>query len=227
MSRVSTALVGAAIVLALAGCAATTGSGSVAPAASEVATAPATPTSTSTPTPGVAAGTSSQAQLAELPMPSAGGPVLAVGTVIDAGTPMLCLNVATSYPPQCGGPAIVGWDWSAVPHEEASSVRWADGVALRVTYDAEAFAITPIEPPLDLAAITMPAREIPAGDLDEASFASLQADLLTLDRADVQGHGGENGTYVVDVVYDDGSMQAAFDGIYGPGVIHVTSWFID
>ncbi|MGY3129309.1 hypothetical protein ACVWW9_002838 [Agrococcus sp. UYP33] len=160
-------------------------------------------------------------------MPSATEPVLAVGTVIDSGTPMLCFNVATSYPPQCGGPAIVGWDWTAVAHEEASGVRWADLVALRTTYDAEAFTVTPTEPPLDPAALTMPAREIPAGDLDQASFAALQADLLTLERPDVLGHGGENGTYVVDVVYDDGSMQTAFDRVYGDGVIHVTSWFVD
>lgn len=214
-------------MLVLAGCAATTGSASGAPASSEVATAPPTPTSTPTATPDAVTGATAQALLAQLPRPSATGPVLAVGTVIDAGTPMLCFNVAASYPPQCGGPTIVGWDWSLVAHEEASGVRWADGVALRVTYDAEAFTIAPTEAPLDLASITMPAREIPAGDLDEATIAALQADLLTLERADVQGHGGENGTYVVDVVYDDGSMQSALDGIYGPGVMHVASWFVD
>lgn len=51
----------------------------------------------------------------------------ASATVLDAGDgPQLCLGaVATSYPPQCGGPRIIGWDWAAVSDEEsASGVRW-------------------------------------------------------------------------------------------------------
>lgn len=49
-------------------------------------------------------------------------------TVLDDGSgPELCLGgVMESYPPQCGGPALTGWDWSDWEghYEEASGVRW-------------------------------------------------------------------------------------------------------
>jgi len=39
--------------------------------------------------------------------------------------PQLCSEVATSYPPQCGGLDIEGWDWEAVDGEEtANGVTW-------------------------------------------------------------------------------------------------------
>ncbi|MFE6733544.1 hypothetical protein [Microbacterium sp. NPDC057650] len=67
-------------------------------------------------------------------------------TVLDDGDGAeLCLGaLLESYPPQCGGPKLVGWDWSEWPgtYEQASDVRWGlyrvDG-----TYDPEAFAFTP------------------------------------------------------------------------------------
>jgi len=51
-------------------------------------------------------------------------------TVLDDGTgPELCLGgVAASLPPQCGGPALIGWDWSAWVggYEEVGGVRWGE-----------------------------------------------------------------------------------------------------
>ena len=39
--------------------------------------------------------------------------------------PQLCGAVAESYPPQCGGPDVVGWDWTAVDGEEsANGTTW-------------------------------------------------------------------------------------------------------
>jgi hypothetical protein len=212
-------IVVATLSIALAGCS----SAGSAPDAPTPPAASSVPTATAV---AVATGAEARARLAELPTPTPAGPVLAAGTVLDAGTPMLCFMVLTSLPPQCGGPAIIGWDWSAVPREEASGVRWSDTVALEVVYDPAAYTLTPTQPPLDPAAITLPTREVPAGDLDEATIAALQADLVTIDRADVLGNGGEQGTMVLEVVYDDGSMQAALDDIYGPGVVHVESWFV-
>lgn len=49
--------------------------------------------------------------------------------VLDSGGgPQLCVGaVAESYPPQCGGPRIIGWDWDAVTGDEAASgVRWGE-----------------------------------------------------------------------------------------------------
>ena len=52
-----------------------------------------------------------------------------VVTVLDDGDgPEACLGpVAESYPPQCGGPPIKGWDWKdQLPdtYQQASGVTW-------------------------------------------------------------------------------------------------------
>jgi len=71
-----------------------------------------------------------------------------MATVLEAGAsgPQLCHAVAESYPPQCSGPQIVGWDWEAVEGEEsASGVTWVDAV-LTGTWDGERFTVTrPVE----------------------------------------------------------------------------------
>jgi len=51
----------------------------------------------------------------------------AVTVLQGDGAPVLCLGgVRESLPPQCDGPAVVGWDWSEYPgtYEEANGVRW-------------------------------------------------------------------------------------------------------
>lgn len=55
--------------------------------------------------------------------------------------PQLCHAVADSYPPQCGGPDIAGWDWAAVEHESASGTRWG-GYVVVGTFDGETFTLT-------------------------------------------------------------------------------------
>lgn len=51
----------------------------------------------------------------------------------------LCFAVAGSYPPQCGGPDIVNWDWDAVDGEEsAGGATWVDAVVTG-TWDGERF----------------------------------------------------------------------------------------
>ena len=48
-------------------------------------------------------------------------------TVLESSEhgPQLCSGVLLSYPPQCGGPDIVGWDWATVEGETtAGAVRW-------------------------------------------------------------------------------------------------------
>ncbi|MGM1030649.1 MAG: hypothetical protein ACQEWM_12395 [Actinomycetota bacterium] len=206
----------AVLTFALAGCA-SAGSAPDAPAspvASDSPTAPAAPVST---------GADAQARLAELPTPSATEPVLAVGTVLEQdGGAILCVGgVAESLPPQCGGMELVGWDWAAFEHEESGGVRWVQGVAIEGTYDATAQTFTPTGEPMSAAAIQLPAIETPQGDLDEATIAAVQEDLATLERPDILGSWGEQGTVVLNVVHDDGSVQAALDDIYGEGVVFV------
>ena len=63
-------------------------------------------------------------------------------TVLDDGDGAeLCLGgVMDSFPPQCGGPGLVGWDWSEHDgdFEEGSGVRWGDFVVTG-SFDGETF----------------------------------------------------------------------------------------
>lgn len=69
----------------------------------------------------------------------------ATATILQAPGrgPELCLGaVAESYPPQCGGPPIVGWDWNDVEGEEsASGTTWTTAY-VEGTYDGERFTLT-------------------------------------------------------------------------------------
>jgi len=82
---------------------------------------------------------------AAAPTPVPDGEVQTSGlvTVLDPGTgPQLCLGpVAESYPPQCGGPAVAGFEWGDVGAEEASGVTWGS-YALTGTFDGTTFTVT-------------------------------------------------------------------------------------
>jgi hypothetical protein len=64
-------------------------------------------------------------------------------TVLDTGNgPELCLGaVAESYPPQCGGPALVDFDFGDVGAETASGVTWGQ-YNVTGTYDGTTFTVT-------------------------------------------------------------------------------------
>lgn len=71
----------------------------------------------------------------------------ATGTVLESPEhgPQLCAGVQDSYPPQCGGPDIIGWDWDDVPAEEsANGTTWGD-YTLVGTWDGSSLTLT--EPP--------------------------------------------------------------------------------
>jgi hypothetical protein len=68
------------------------------------------------------------------------------GTVLEEGSqgrPQLCLGgVAASLPPQCGGPEITNWDWSAVEGaEHVGGTRWGEYVVIG-TYTDGRFTLT-------------------------------------------------------------------------------------
>ena len=158
----------------------------------------------------------------------ADGEVLGVGTVLanDGEDPRLCLGpVAESYPPQCGGPPVVGWDWAAVEGEEsASGVTWG-GYAVQGTWDGTVFTLT--QPPIMLALYdpmaTVDPREDPAnaGSNDEAELVAIQDELP--DAVDLLGSYPSNGYLFVDVLYDDGQIQQFVDEAYGDNVVAVRS----
>ncbi len=209
----------AALVIALTGCA-TPGSGpdtSEPPGASDAPNALAAPVGT---------GPDAQARLADLPTPSATEPVLAIGTVLEQeGRPVLCVGfVQESRPPQCAGLELLGWDWAAADPKEADGVRWEQDFAVEVTYDATAQTFTQTGEPMSLAVIDLAQPETPPpGELDEAMIAAVQEDLSTIRGPNMLGNWDGPGTVVLHVTYDDGSVQAAIDDIYGEGAVFVMS----
>lgn len=49
------------------------------------------------------------------------------GMVLDDGAgPVFCTTILESHPPQCGrdSPAVAGWEWDAVSHEQSQTSRW-------------------------------------------------------------------------------------------------------
>ncbi|MGZ4447784.1 MAG: hypothetical protein ACXVEC_13795 [Nocardioides sp.] len=199
----------AVLLLALAGC-----SGGATPVARDPAGDPASgPSSRTAPT----------------AVPPADGPVRTVGlvTVMDTGTggPVVCLGaVAESYPPQCSGPAVRGWDWAGRQgvFERSGTTRWGS-FALAGSFDGTALTVTDAVP----AALYDPAArpDLPGpdtGGLDPKRAEvqrRLEADPLpgTLSVAEVPG------AVQVDVVHDDGSLQAYADATYGAGAVRVVS----
>jgi hypothetical protein len=177
-----------------------------------------------------APGTSPATAPGEFPRPAAAGEVLAQATVLqkDGEEPQLCLGaVADSYPPQCGGPPILGWDWAAVEQaESASGVTWGT-YAITGTWDATAFTVTQPPVPLSLydplADIDPRTEEGNAGPSDEATLLRLQEDLHAADYAPILSDWTENGYLWVSVIYDDGSVQRFLDDRFGEGVVAVQS----
>jgi hypothetical protein len=67
------------------------------------------------------------------------------GMVLESAAhgPQFCLGaIFLSDPPQCGGPSIPNWDWSAVSgHTSRNGTTWGD-YTLVGTYDGHAFTLT-------------------------------------------------------------------------------------
>ena len=205
LTALGAALAGGALVLVFTGCA-----GSAAPAADS--------------------GGSDAPPVVPASNPAAAGEVLGQGTVlqVDDEAPMFCLGaVMESYPPQCTGPEIVGWDWSEVEgSESASGVTWGT-YAVQGTWDGTAFTVT--QPPIMLALydpmpivdpFTDPAN---AGSSTEAELTALQEKVHNDEFVEALTSWPENGYLFVHVLYDDGSVQAYFDELHGKDVVQVRS----
>lgn len=164
------------------------------------------------------------------PTPSASGLVTVVATVLQEGDgpPELCLGgVAESFPPQCGGPEVVGWDWDAVEAESAQGTTWGE-YAVEGTWDGGTFGLTkatsapaewpayPDDPRLD------PDNAGAVGpNMSESEAQELQNEVF--DHLDGLGGWIENGYVWVTVVYDDGSIQRYADAKFGADTVAVQS----
>jgi hypothetical protein len=129
--------------------------------------------------------------------PVASGPYSATTTVLESPDhgPQLCLGgVELSYPPQCGGPDVVGWDWGAAGDEESANGTIWGTYAVVGTWDGQRFTVTePPQPPsiergptLDLSTpcppppggwtVVNPATATSEGESTALRYARLQPD---------------------------------------------------
>jgi hypothetical protein len=135
--------------------------------------------------------------------------------------------VAESYPPQCGGPEITGWDWETVEADSAQGTTWGE-YTVEGTWDGETFHLTEAAaPPADGPALPDDPRLDPdrpgaiGSDMPESEAYEVQDEVFK----DLDGLSGwiENGYVWVTVVYDDGSIQRYADDRYGADTVVVQS----
>ncbi|MGH3348876.1 MAG: hypothetical protein ACRDO4_18000 [Nocardioides sp.] len=162
-------------------------------------------------------------------IPAAAGTVRTRGvvTVRDDGQPVVCLGPgAESWPPQCAGPPLANWDWRRerlVLGQPAGGVRWGR-YFLTGSWDGRVLTVQTAVPE----AMYDGADEVP-GDLPDSLRELPQADLDALAAELGDSLPGALSSYVdagrawVDVVYDDGSLQAWADEEYGAGLVRVSS----
>jgi hypothetical protein len=155
--------------------------------------------------------------------------VVGQGTVIQTGDapPELCLGaVALSYPPQCSGPELIGWDWAANEGSEtASNVTWGtyavvgswDGNALTVD---SAVMLALYDPAFEADPLL---EESNVGASSEERLREIQDEIAGIAPVEVLSTAPQNGYLFVQVDYDDGSVQSWADQTYGPGVVAVRS----
>lgn len=162
----------------------------------------------------------------ETPSPPS-GEVLAQGTVMDVDvTVELCLGaIAESYPPQCSGIPVEGWSWDGIDGWETSGDATWGAYAVQGTYDGSSFAVT--GEPVMLALYDPIAPVDPTGGqpgtADEAALTEMQDSVPELIGEGFLSSYSENGWLWVDVVWDDGTLQAAADETYGEGAVVIRS----
>jgi hypothetical protein len=165
-------------------------------------------------------------------VPAAPGTVHTRGlvTVMDTGRPELCLGpVAESFPPQCSGPAIEGWDW-AEQHgvfDHQGKVRWGQ-FAVSGTWDGTTFTVEDAIPAALYDAMAPEEPTVPpaARSYTTQELADL-AETLGRELPGAQGAFADDGHVFVDVTYDDGSLQGWADDRYGQHVVVVVPSLVD
>ncbi|GAB1818989.1 hypothetical protein HerbRD11066_21530 [Herbidospora sp. RD11066] len=133
--------------------------------------------------------------------------------------PQLCMMVAESFPPQCQGPDVVGWDWAAVRHTEERGTRW--GLYHVVgTWDGERLTLTepprspepPASPPDDTP-ITTPCPEPEGGwrPADPAKVTQKTMDAALARAQSIPGYAGSSldQSYLKEIEgYDPGDVRS-------------------
>ena len=155
------------------------------------------------------------------------GEVIGAGMVLSHGDDAeLCLGpVAESYPPQCTGVPLVDWSWEGLEGAEGEGDVRFGTYAVTGRYDGATFTVT--QEPIMLALYDPIAWEHPFGDepgtATDDELAALSDDIFTRGVEGVLQGWPENGRLIVDVVWDDGTLQRAADDDFGDGAVVVRS----
>jgi hypothetical protein len=166
------------------------------------------------------------------PVPEPSGEVRTaqLATVIDAGEGVqLCLGpIAQSYPPQCGGPDVTGWDWSGIGqlHDQQGAVTWGS-YAVTGRWDGSSLAASSAVPAALYDPAMVPPLEPPDATWSEAELTRVAAELQEELPDVVLGAAPVEGQVLAEVYYDDGSLQAWCDATYGDGAVAVTPYLVD
>jgi hypothetical protein len=126
-----------------------------------------------------AASTPTQPPTSVSGIPPADGKVVTrtLATVMDTGSPELCLGpVAESYPPQCRGIPLRGWDWAEhQPFETSGDVRWGQFLVVG-TFDGTTMTVTRAIPEAtyDPAVLELPGPPDEPGPTGDAGLAGPQ-----------------------------------------------------
>ena len=169
------------------------------------------------------------------PADPAGPPALALpadvrtanlAMVMDTGKgPEVCLGpIAESWPPQCSGPALLGWDWAEHEmSERQGKVRWGS-FAITGSWDGQALTASDAIPAA-LYDVMVPEPSTPPDPDPAVPAAELQriAEELQEVLPGVQGTYAAETHVLADVTYDDGSLQEWADATYGEGVVVLVS----
>jgi hypothetical protein len=151
-----------------------------------------------------------------------------VATVMDAGSPELCLGaVAESWPPQCSGPPIDGWDWSehAGMYQKSGSTRWGQFV-VSGTWDGSTFTYADATAAAVYDPMADPTPTYPPVEPGHARLREI-AEHVDRDLPGALGARVDGKRVLADVVYDDGSLQDRVDRQYGAGVVALVPALVD
>jgi hypothetical protein len=161
-------------------------------------------------------------------IPAADGSVVGLGLVLDGSAPGegpgFCLGpVAESYPPQCRGLAMKGWDWREHRgnFDNAADLRFGT-FAVTGTFDGTTVTYESAVPGALYDPMPWPQpTSSAADDHTQAELEEVASELQELPGA-LTTMPGDN-LVVVDVIHDDGTLQEWADATYGAGLVFVHS----
>lgn len=164
-------------------------------------------------------------------VPPADGPVTGIGTVIEVPgqSPELCLGpVAESFPPQCEGIPLGGWDWTtAGAFEDGESVgnptRWGT-YAVTGTFSGLLLDVTGSVPLALHDTVEQPSpRPMAPPELTAEQWAAVESGVRAVPGMLTSMREGDTGPVLVEVVHDDGTLQDWADAAFGTGAVRITS----